>query len=72
MSSVSIRLCTHGAPALCLSRTLESGLHMMGQITLRSSLPLEQAWIKEEDEAHDGYGLDTRKNKAWERNPICY
>ena len=34
MSSVSTRLCTHGAPASCLSGTLESGLHMMGQSTL--------------------------------------
>ena len=33
-SSVSIRLCIHGAPASCLSGTLESGLHMMGQSTL--------------------------------------
>ena len=38
MSSVSTRLCTHGAPASCLSGTLESGLHMMGQSTLRIQL----------------------------------
>ena len=34
MSSVSTRLCTHGASASCLSGTLESGLHMMGRSTL--------------------------------------
>ena len=38
MSSVSTRLCTHGAPASCLSGTLESGLHMMGRSTLRIQL----------------------------------
>ena len=37
-SSVSTRLCTHEAPASCLSGTLESGLHMMGQSTLRIQL----------------------------------
>ena len=38
MSSVSTRLCTHGAPSSCLFGTLESGLHMMGQSTLRIQL----------------------------------
>ena len=38
MSSVLTRLCTHGAPASCLSGTLESGLHMMGRSTLRIQL----------------------------------
>lgn len=37
-SLVSTCLCTHGAPASCLSGTLESGLHMMGQSTLRIQL----------------------------------
>ena len=40
MSLVSTRLCTHGAPASCLSRTLESGLHMMGRSTLRIQLTI--------------------------------
>ena len=38
MSLVLTRLCTHGAPASCLSGTLESGLHMMGRSTLRIQL----------------------------------
>ena len=38
MSLVSTRLYTNGAPTLCLSRTLESGLHMMGRSTLRIQL----------------------------------
>ena len=38
MSSVSTRLCTHGAIASCLSGTLESSLHMTGQRTLRIQL----------------------------------
>ena len=38
MSSLSTHLCTHGAPTLCLSRTLESGLHMMGRSTLQIQL----------------------------------
>ena len=38
MSLVLTRLCIHGAPASCLSGTLESGLHMIGQSTLRIHL----------------------------------
>ena len=38
MSSLSTRLCTHGAPVSYLSGTMESGLHMMGQSTLRIQL----------------------------------
>ena len=35
---MSTCLCTHGALASCLSRTLESGLHMIVQSTLRIQL----------------------------------
>jgi hypothetical protein len=38
MSSVSTRLCTNGALASCLTGTLESGLHMTGQSTIRIQL----------------------------------
>jgi hypothetical protein len=38
VSTVSTRLCKHGAPTSCLTGTLESGLRTMGQSTLRIQL----------------------------------
>ena len=71
-------MCGHGPGWLMcastsdlLMATVRVAVIWWAKVHCGSSLPLEQAWIKEEDEAQDGYGSDTRKNEVWERNSIC-